>query len=75
MFEKFKALLVDELQVEPEKITPEADLSTDLGINSIELAELVMRCEETFGIDIEDEEIHSFVTVGDVVAYLEKKAE
>ena len=44
MFEQFKTLLVDELQVEEDKITPEAELSNDLGINSIELAELVMRC-------------------------------
>lgn len=71
MFEQFKDLLVDELQVEEEKITMEAELSNDLGINSIELAELVMRCEETFGVDIQDDEIHSFVTVGDVVKYLE----
>lgn len=71
MFEQFKALLVDELQVEEDKITLEAELSNDLGINSIELAELVMRCEETFNIDIDDNDIHNFVTVGDVVKYLE----
>ena len=71
MFEQFKALLVDELQVEEDKITLDAELSGDLGINSIELAELVMRCEETFAIDIDDNDIHNFVTVGDVVKYLE----
>lgn len=70
MFEKFKELLVDELQVDEDKITLEAELSNDLGINSIELAELVMRCEETFGIDIGDEDIQKFTTVGDVVEYL-----
>ena len=74
MFEKFKSLIVDELQVDPEKVTPESDLSNDLGINSIELAELVMRCEETFGVDIKDEDMHDFVTVGDVVGYLEKNS-
>lgn len=74
MFDEFKALLIDELQIEADKITPEADLSNDLGINSIELAELVMRCEETFGVDIQDEDIHNFTTVGDVVAYLEGNA-
>ena len=71
MFEQFKALLVDELQVEEDKITPDAELSNDLGINSIELANLVMLCEEKFGVTIEDEDIHKFITVGDVVAYLE----
>mgnify|MGYP001142432232 CR=1 FL=1 len=71
MFEQFKALLVDELQVEEDKITPDAELSNDLGINSIELADLIMLCEDKFGVTIEDEDIHKFITVGDVVAYLE----
>ena len=74
MFEEFKKLLVDELQIEEEKITPEANLNTDLGINSIELAELVMRCEETFNIEIEEEALQNFATIGDVVSYLEKNA-
>ena len=71
MFEQFKALLVDELQVEEDKITPDAELSNDLGINSIELADLIMLCEDKFGVTIEDDDIHNFVTVGDVVKYLE----
>ncbi len=70
MFEKFKELLIDEFQVEEDKITLDAELSGDLAINSIELAELILRCEETFGIDIQEEEMHKFVTVGDVVDYL-----
>ncbi len=70
MFEQFKELLIDEFQVEEEKITLDAELSGDLAINSIELAELILRCEETFGIDIQEEEMHKFVTVGDVVEYL-----
>jgi len=74
MFEEFKNLLVDELQVEAEKVTLDADLANDLGINSIELAELVMRCEETFNIEIQDDDIHAFTTVGDVVKYLEGNA-
>jgi len=74
MFEQFKSLVVEELQVDPDKITPESDLSNDLGINSIELAELVMKCEETFGVDIQDEDIHTFATVADVVSYLEKNS-
>ena len=71
MYEKLKALLIDELQIEPEDIKPEAELSADLGINSIELADLVMLCEDKFGIEINDEDIRKFTTVGDVVAYLE----
>ena len=71
MFESFKNFLVEDLRVNPDDITMEAELSNDLGINSIELADLVMICEEKFGITIEDDDIRKFTTVGDVVAYLE----
>lgn len=71
MFETLKSMLVDELQIDEASITPEAELSADLGINSIELANLVMLCEEKFGITIDDEDIHKFITVGDVAAFLE----
>ena len=71
MYEKFVELLVEELQVDRNDITMEAELSNDLGINSIELADLVMLCEDKFGIEINDDDIRKFTTVGDVVAYLE----
>ena len=71
MFEQIKTLLMDEMQIEAEDITMEAELTKDLGINSIELADLVMLCEEKFDITIEDDDIHKFVTVADVVSFLE----
>ena len=71
MFEKVKDLLVSELQINEADITLDAELSADLGINSIELADLVMICEEKFDLSIDDEDGHSFITVGDVVNYLE----
>ena len=71
MFDKFKNLLVNELQIKEELITLDAELTTDLGVNSIELADLVMICEEQFDIVIDDEDLHGFITVGDVVNYLE----
>ena len=71
MYEKFANLLVEELQVDRDDITMEAELSNDLGINSIELADLVMLCEDRFGIEINDDDIRKFTTVGDVVNYLE----
>ena len=69
MYEQFVNLLVDEL--DKDEITMEAELSNDLGINSIELADLVMLCEDRFGIEINDDDIRGFTTVGDVVKYLE----
>lgn len=74
MFEKVKALLMDELQIDEADITLDAELSGDLGINSIELADLVMLCEDNFKLEIKDDDIPNLVTVGDVVAYLEKNA-
>lgn len=71
MFEQLKAILIEELQIEADLITPEAELTNDLGINSIELADLVMLCEDKFNIEIDDENIGKFVTIGDVVEYLE----
>ena len=71
MFEKLKEILVEELQIEADLITPEAELTNDLGINSIELADLVMLCEDKFNIEINDDNIGKFVTIGDVVEYLE----
>ena len=71
MFEKFKEVLVNELQIKENIITMDAELASDLGINSIELADLVMICEEQFDLVIEDEDLRKFITVEDVVNYLE----
>ena len=71
MYEQFADLLVEELQIDRDEITMDAELSNDLGINSIELADLVMLCEDRFGIEINDDDIRKFTTVRDVVNYLE----
>ena len=75
MFEKIKNLLVEELSVKEEDITLSAELVNDLGINSLELADLVLLCEEKFDIEISDDDIHKFVTIGDVVEYLSSKSD
>lgn len=71
MFENLKKFLVEELHVKEEDVTMDAELSGDLGINSLELADLVFLCEEKFNVVIEDEDLRNFITVGDVVKYLE----
>ena len=73
MYEKLKELLVEELQIDEADITLDAKLATDLGVNSIELADLIMLCEDKFDIVIKDEDIHNFITIGDVVNYLESR--
>ena len=74
MFNQVKTILVEELRVNEDDIKPEAELIADLGINSLELADMILLCEERFGIEINDEDIHKFITVGDVVNYLEDSA-
>jgi acyl carrier protein len=71
MFEELKKILVEEFSIDEDKITLEAEFVNDLGINSLELADLVYSCEEKFNIIIDDENLHDFKTVGDVVKYLE----
>ena len=73
MFEKVKAILVEELRVAEEDVTMEAELANDLGVNSLELADLILLCEEKFNIVIDDEDLHNFNTVGDIVKYCESK--
>lgn len=71
MFENVKKFLVEEMRVNADDVTMDAELAGDLGINSLELADLVYLCEEKFNVVIEDEDLHNFNTVGDVVRYLE----
>jgi acyl carrier protein len=74
MFEKIKAILVDELQIKESDITPEAELVNDLGINSLELADLIMVFEEQFDIEIPENDIRKFLTVNDIVNYFSEIA-
>ena len=75
MFEKLKNILVEELSLNPDDITMTSELVNDLGINSLELADLVLLCEFEFGIEFSEYDIHKFITVGDVVEYLEANAQ
>lgn len=72
MFDKIKEILIDELQIKESDITTEAELVNDLGINSLELADLIMVFEEKFDIEISEGDIRKFLTVGDIVDYLTK---
>ena len=74
MFEKIKEILINEMNIEPEKIAPETELITGLGMNSLELADLIVMCEDRFGIVFEDEDLASLLTLGDVASYIEAHA-
>jgi acyl carrier protein len=73
MFEKLKAILVEEMNISADEITLDSELTNDLGFNSLELADLVLLCEEKFDITFDDEDLPTLITVRDVVNYLENK--
>ena len=75
MFDTVKQMLVDELSVNPDEVTESAELINDLGINSLELADLILLCEEKFDLEISEDDVRGFVTVSDVVAYLTEKTD
>jgi acyl carrier protein len=72
---KVKEIIINELGVDPEKVTPEASFVDDLGADSLDTVELVMAFEEEFTIDIPDEDAELMRTVGEAVAYIEKHGE
>lgn len=73
MLEKIKSLLVEKLDIDEAKITEGATFGEDLGIDSLDLFDLVMSFEEEFGIEIPAEDLEGLKTVGDMVKYLEDK--
>lgn len=71
---KVTEIIINELGVEPEKVTPEASFVEDLGADSLDTVELVMAFEEEFGMEIPDEEAEKLQTVRDAVDYIQKHA-
>jgi acyl carrier protein len=71
--EKVKDIIEKELGVERDKLTDDANFIEDLGADSLDIVELVMEFEKEFNIDIPDEDAEKLKTVGDAMAYLNKK--
>jgi acyl carrier protein len=72
VFEKVKDIIVEELAVDSEEVTPEASFIDDLGADSLDVVELVMAFEEEFDIEIPDEDAEGIITVQDAVEYIEE---
>jgi acyl carrier protein len=70
---RVKEIIINELGVEPEKVTNDASFVEDLGADSLDTVELVMAFEEEFGIEIPDEDAENLQTVGDAIRYLQEK--
>ena len=71
VFDKVKAIIVDQLDVDEDKVTLEASITEDLGADSLDVADLVMSFEDEFGIEIPDEQFENVKTVGDIVKLIE----
>lgn len=70
--EKVKAIVVEQLGVSADEVKPEASFVEDLGADSLDLTELIMAMEESFDIEIDDEEAQKILKVKDAIEYIEK---
>ena len=73
MLEKVIQALADQLEIDAANIKPESRIKDDLGADSLDMLQLLMTIQEELGIEIPDEELATFVTVQDVVTYLESR--
>lgn len=73
VFDKIKDIIVEQLDVEEDAVTMEASITEDLGADSLDVVDLVMSIEESFDVEIPDEEVENIKTVGDIVKYIENK--
>lgn len=72
VFDRVRDIVVEELGVEPEEVTPEASFLDDLGADSLDIVELIMAFEEEFDMEIPDEQAENINTVQNVIDYIEE---
>ena len=75
VFDKVKKIIVDQLDVEEDKVTEAASITDDLGADSLDVVDLVMSFEEEFDIEVPDDQVEKIKTVGDIVKFIEEKVE
>ena len=71
---KVKAIIVDKLGVEESEVKPEASFTNDLGADSLDTVELIIKKKKEFGISIPDDKAEKIATVGDAITYIEENA-
>ena len=75
VFDKVKEIIVDQLECDEDQVTMEASITEDLGADSLDVVDLVMSIEESFDVEIPDEDVEGIKTFGDIVKYIESKVE
>ena len=73
--DRVKEIVIEQLGVTAEEVVPQASFIDDLGADSLDIVELVMAMEETFDVEIPDEDAEKMVTIGSAVSYLKEKLE
>lgn len=71
VFEKIRALLAEQLDIDPSKITMDSDIVSDFEADSLDIVDMVMTLEDEFGVEVPDDAIETLHTVGDVVSFVE----
>ena len=74
MFDTLKALILEYVDIDPEIITPEANLRSDFGLNSLDIINLAVTIEDETGVSVSDRKMASFYTLGEVADYIEQAA-
>ena len=70
-FEKIRACLAEQLDIDPDEITMDSNILDDFGADSLDLVDLVMALEDEFDVEVPDDAIENFHTVGGVVRFVE----
>jgi acyl carrier protein len=73
-FERVKKVLVEQLDVSEDEVTPQASIVDDLGADSLDVVEIIMGLEEEFDIEIPDEDAEKITTVQQIINYVDEKA-
>lgn len=73
ILEKVTEILVDQLDIDEDKVNADASITDDLGADSLDVVDLIMSLEEEFNIEIPDDEVENIKTVGDIVKYIEDR--
>jgi len=72
VFEQVRAIVAEKLSLNPEDITLESDLQKDFNADSLDAVEIIMAVEDTFDIEVADDELMNIKTIKDIVDYIEK---
>ncbi|MGE5507915.1 MAG: acyl carrier protein [Chitinophagales bacterium] len=75
ILDRVREIIVDQLGVDEEEVTPAASFIDDLGADSLDIVELIMAFEEEFDLEIPDEDAEKIATVGDAVDYIKEHSQ